>query len=179
MRGPARQAFHRQGARTLLLQREAALSEDAEQAPLTRSRTGKLHASRGIDADGVAPSVNVLANEYEGASALRDDRLKKADALTLISDGWSGVQKYHVLSVLLTTPHPSFIDDIFSKDASVTAEYQTEICSKTINDLKENASISSSRAYRPSGAPRTVSSPARTCASFPSSPLSSRNSPRS
>eukprot|EP01047_Picozoa_sp_COSAG01_P026494 COSAG01_NODE_1709_length_9424_cov_50.603968_7_plen_334_part_00 len=60
--------------------------------------------------------------------------LTKCKILTLVSDGWSGVQKKHVLNILLCTPIPFFIRDIYTGEASVDGTYQFEQFSKVIEE---------------------------------------------
>lgn len=54
-------------------------------------------------------------------------RIAAAFVLTLLSDGWSGHQKEHVLNVLLATPDPFFIENIYTKADRVDGSYQADI----------------------------------------------------
>jgi len=47
-----------------------------------------------------------------------------AFVLTLLSDGWSGAQKEHVLNIMLATPKPLFMDNIYTKADRVDGTYQ-------------------------------------------------------
>ena len=42
----------------------------------------------------------------------------------MLSDGWSGHQKTHILNVLVATPRPFFLNNISTKADRVTGEYQ-------------------------------------------------------
>jgi hypothetical protein len=66
--------------------------------------------------------------------------LKMHNVLTLVSDGWSGVQKKHVLNILLCTPIPFFIKDIYTKEHSVNGEYQRDEFSAVIEERGRGSS---------------------------------------
>jgi hypothetical protein len=55
------------------------------------------------------------------------EKIAAALFVCLVSDGWSGVQKRHVLNLILTTPEPMFMSNIETGEDSVTGEYQAEI----------------------------------------------------
>ena len=66
----------------------------------------------------------LLDKEYCRIEKQNTQLIADATSLSLISDGWSGIQKVHKLNILLTTPTPLFIKNIDTGEASVTAEYQ-------------------------------------------------------
>jgi len=65
-----------------------------------------------------------LNNESDSIDARVQAAIVGAYALTLLSDGWSGHQKQHLLNVLITTPRPFFLFNIHTYAARVTGEYQ-------------------------------------------------------
>lgn len=90
---------------------------------------------------------SMLDDEYDKVS---EDVLKKitaAFAVTLLSDGWCGVQKKHVLNLLLAAPEPFFIGNIFTHDDSVDGVYQADAFEPIIKQysiralVTDNASV--------------------------------------
>lgn len=74
-----------------------------------------------------------LAAEHNRVELQVQEALDMAPVLTLITDGWSGVQKRHLLNVLLSAGHLAvFIDNVHTGDNSVTGEYQFRIYSEII-----------------------------------------------
>ena len=73
---------------------------------------------------------NTLLNEcYDVLCDRVEDVLTKCKILTLVSDGWSSVQKKHVLNILLCTPIPFFIRDIYtSYQRNLRAKRQVVQC---------------------------------------------------
>ena len=65
---------------------------------------------------------SMLENEFEDVSGKVNEALASAFVLTLISDGWSGVQKEHELNILLATPTPFFVENIFTKARARASE---------------------------------------------------------
>lgn len=76
---------------------------------------------------------HLLDNEYGRVSGQCAEKITAAFVVALISDGWSGVQKKHVLNLLLATPEPLFLRSIDTKEASVTGDYQFQIFAETID----------------------------------------------
>ena len=76
---------------------------------------------------------DLLDSEYGRVSGQCVEKITAAFVVTLISDGWSGVQKKHVLNLLLATPEPLFLRNIDTKEDSVTGEYQFQIFAETID----------------------------------------------
>ena len=75
-----------------------------------------------------------LEEQYEEVSGEVAEKIAAALFITLISDGWSGVQKRHVLNVILATPEPVFMKNVETKEASVTGEYQADLFSAIIRE---------------------------------------------
>ncbi|KAG8465793.1 hypothetical protein KFE25_005363 [Diacronema lutheri] len=59
-------------------------------------------------------TYSMLDDQHEHVSRDMMNQISSAFAITLLSDGWSGVQKKHVLNILLAAPEPYFIDNIFT-----------------------------------------------------------------
>jgi hypothetical protein len=57
----------------------------------------------------------LLTDEAEGVAEKVAAAVASAFVLTLISDGWCGVQKEHQLNIMLATPRPFFIENVFTK----------------------------------------------------------------
>jgi len=73
-----------------------------------------------------------LDDEYERVTGKAAEKITAAHFVCLISDGWSGVQKRHVLNLILATPEPVFMGNIETGEDSVTGEYQAELFGETI-----------------------------------------------
>lgn len=65
-----------------------------------------------------------LDNESDSIEARVLEAITAAFALTLASDGWSGLQKDHEMNVMICTPKALFVDNIFTKADRVDGEYQ-------------------------------------------------------
>jgi hypothetical protein len=65
-----------------------------------------------------------LSDESERIDARVQEKIKSACACTLLSDGWSGLQKEHELNILIATPVPLFVSNIFTKAGRVDGVYQ-------------------------------------------------------
>jgi hypothetical protein len=66
-------------------------------------------------------------NKHSDAITTRVKSLTHAaHAKCVITDGWSGIQRRHLLNILLTTPKPVFIANIETGEHSVTSEYQAQ-----------------------------------------------------
>ena len=61
-------------------------------------------------------------------------KITAAFVVALISDGWSGVQKKHVINLLLTTPEPILLKNVDTGEESVTGEYQDELFGSVIEE---------------------------------------------
>ena len=73
-----------------------------------------------------------LDDEYGRVAGKVAEKITAAHYVCLISDGWSGVQKRHVLNLILATPEPVFMGNIETGEDAVTGEYQAELFSTTI-----------------------------------------------
>ena len=73
-----------------------------------------------------------LDDEHERVTCEVAEKITAALFVCLISDGWSGVQKRHVLNLILATPEPLFIGNVETGEDSVTGEYQAELFGATI-----------------------------------------------
>jgi hypothetical protein len=73
-----------------------------------------------------------LDGEYDHVSGQCAEKITAALYVTLISDGWSGVQKRHILNLILATPEPIFMDNVETGEASVTGVYQAKLFGNTI-----------------------------------------------
>ena len=73
-----------------------------------------------------------LDDEYEAVSGEAAEKITAALFVCLVSDGWSGVQKRHVLNLILTTPEPVFLGNVETKEASVDGKFQAELFTNTI-----------------------------------------------
>ena len=71
-------------------------------------------------------------DEYEAVSGEAAEKITAALFVCLVSDGWSGVQKRHVLNLILTTPEPVFLGNVETKEASVDGKFQAELFTNTI-----------------------------------------------
>jgi hypothetical protein len=71
------------------------------------------------------------ANQNSVSQALRS-----AAVLTAICDGWQGLQKRHMINVLVATPTPYFLANIYTNTDSPTGQYHFEQVSKIL-DSKE------------------------------------------
>lgn len=70
---------------------------------------------------------SMLDDEAARVEAAIGDRIARAFAIVLLSDGWSGVQKRHVLNIMLAVPTPLFIENIFTNADKVDGEYQAQL----------------------------------------------------
>ena len=62
--------------------------------------------------------------------------LAKAPSICLVTDGWSGLQRRHMLNVILTTPAPFLVTIIYTDDHEVSADYQRKELLRAISDLQ-------------------------------------------
>jgi hypothetical protein len=65
-----------------------------------------------------------LNDESDHIDALVKDSIESAFALTLLSDGWCGLQKEHELNILIAMPVPLFLTNLFTYADRVNGEYQ-------------------------------------------------------
>ena len=75
----------------------------------------------------------LLDDEYDRVAAEVAQKILAAFVVALISDGWSGVQKKHVINLLLATPEPVFMENVDTEEESVTGEYQAKLFSDVID----------------------------------------------
>jgi hypothetical protein len=66
-----------------------------------------------------------LTKEAETVAERVAAAIAAAFVLTLISDGWCGVQKEHQLNIMLATPKPFFIENVFTKVSLRAARART------------------------------------------------------
>ena len=80
-----------------------------------------------------------LDNCYDAVSGEVAEKVTTALFVCLISDGWSGVQKKHILNILLSTPAaPYYLDAIHTKEDAVDGEYQAALFA---NIIRENGGM--------------------------------------
>ena len=75
--------------------------------------------------------LNSVCDDVSGECA---KKITAAFVVALISDGWSGVQKKHVINLLLTTPEPILLKNVDTGEESVTGEYQDELFGSVIEE---------------------------------------------
>lgn len=104
-----------------------------------RSALGKLNSSweRGTRLSDWTLRHEFLDKEYARVTTEVANKISKAMVCCLISDGWSGVQKKHVLNVLLTAPEPLFIENIYTKEAEVTGTYQFDAFCRIFDEYQD------------------------------------------
>eukprot|EP00966_Prymnesium_polylepis_P062520 1450841-Prymnesium_polylepis.3 len=73
-----------------------------------------------------------LDDEHQRVTGVAAEKITAALFVCLISDGWSGAQKRHVLNLILATPEPIFMGNVETGEDSVTGEYQAELFGATI-----------------------------------------------
>ena len=76
-----------------------------------------------------------LEDEFHACQKLVQLRLEHAPTKCLITDGWSGRQKRHVLNLILTTPVPFFLKNIYTDEAEVSATWQCDKIAELLEDM--------------------------------------------
>jgi hypothetical protein len=94
---------------------------------------------------------NMRHKHLDNADAYVFGAVKKmsenAAGRTLITDGWDGPQKRHLLNAMVTTPIPVFVGNIYTGEMSVTAVFQSKKLLPIINEwdvealCSDNASV--------------------------------------
>lgn len=77
-----------------------------------------------------------LSDEYAKVSDDVMAAITSAFALTLISDGWSGVQKEHQLNILLATPTPFFLKNVFTKVRAAADDDRAGDCAQLMCSMR-------------------------------------------
>jgi hypothetical protein len=67
--------------------------------------------------------------------------LRNASTVCLVTDGWSGLQRRHILNVLLTTPTPILARCIYTGEDAVTAEYQAKALGDIIEEHAKHTKV--------------------------------------
>ena len=84
------------------------------------------------------PNRRKLADEllndvFDEVKAECDEQILQANSLTMVSDGWSDINKQSVQNFVICTPKPLFFDAIYSGEESHTAEW---IADKIIQQME-------------------------------------------
>lgn len=80
-------------------------------------------------------STTLLDKEYEEVSQFVNEEIRKADFVTVITDGWSNVRNEGIVSYIVTTPTPIFYKSIETMENRHTALYISEELVKVINEI--------------------------------------------
>jgi Protein of unknown function (DUF 659) len=76
-----------------------------------------------------------LDEEFESICFKMENAISKSNNMVLMSDGWSGIQKKHVLNILLHAQgSPWFLENVYTKEASVDGEFQAALFERVINE---------------------------------------------
>jgi hypothetical protein len=89
-----------------------------------------------------------LDTQHRRVSANVRAQLKDTKVLTLLMDGWSGLQRRHMLNILLATPIPYFLANVYTGAESTTSEFHERIVSQhlTENNIKVTAIVTDNAA---------------------------------
>lgn len=80
-------------------------------------------------------SNSLLDKEYEEVTRFVDEKIKNADFVTVITDGWSNIRNEGIISYIVTTPTPIFYKSIETKDHRHTAVYISQELIKVIDEI--------------------------------------------
>ena len=75
----------------------------------------------------------MLDDVFDEIKAECDEQILQANSLTMVSDGWSDINKQSVQNFVICTPKPLFFDAIYSGEESHTAEW---IADKIIQQME-------------------------------------------
>jgi len=75
----------------------------------------------------------LLNDVFDEVKAECDEQILQANSLTMVSDGWSDINKQSVQNFVICTPKPLFFDAIYSSEESHTAEW---IADKIIQQME-------------------------------------------
>jgi hypothetical protein len=76
-----------------------------------------------------------LPRQYTRICSEVTEKLKNADARCVLMDGWSGVQRRHALNLLLVTPAPYFLTNVYTGAEQCTAAFQFELVKQHVLSL--------------------------------------------
>lgn len=82
-----------------------------------------------------------LQEEYFQLNTRVQQTLRCAQNVCLISDGWSGLQKKHMLNVILATPLPFLVTNIYTSDSKVDGDYQAEKLAEVIKNVPSGVKV--------------------------------------
>jgi hypothetical protein len=77
-----------------------------------------------------------LPQHFRATQQQTHEMLAKAPARCILMDGWSGVQRRHAINLLITTPTPYFIKNVYTGESKVTAEYQYSLIHEHIFSME-------------------------------------------
>jgi hypothetical protein len=82
-----------------------------------------------------------LDEQYINIDKQMRAKVDQASTICLMSDGWSGVQRKAVVNILLTTPLPVFLTNVYVGTKTASAEFYTEQFSQAMaeNQLRVSA----------------------------------------
>jgi hypothetical protein len=71
--------------------------------------------------------THFLPTQHSQVEAKVMDRLQKAEARCILMDGWTGIQRRHALNLLVATPTPYFLTNIYTGSNECNAQYQFKL----------------------------------------------------
>lgn len=86
------------------------------------------------------PSRYQLANplldkEYEKVQSSTLEKIRSADSVTMMSDGWTNVNQDSIINIMVATPEPVFYSSVPTEGESHTGVYIADILGGAINDI--------------------------------------------
>lgn len=83
-------------------------------------------------------STTLLNKEYELVQKLMQRKIKSADCITIMPDGWTDINGTALINIIFATPEPVYYKCIDSKTQAHTGEYIAQILDDAIQVFGRN-----------------------------------------